>query len=349
LDKINCFLEDCVRKKHFPGAAYNIGNSKNVLVEGYTGKKGEAYGDVNSETIYDIASVTKVLASLGLMKLFEEGKLCLDDRIDKFFPEYDGMEKGVTTVFELLTHTSVIPGQIQIYRTCRDKADVLKAIMFYSPRERIKEPVMYSSQGIILIGEIIERLTDMPLDKALRLFVFEPLDMKNTCFNPDESLFGNIAPTENCPWRGKVVLGQVHDENAVVMGGVCAHAGAFSTAEDLAKVCTAMLTGLDKNGNEYLNQKTIRLMTANHTEGKNLARGLGWQKKDVSASPAGDLFTSESFGHTGFTGTSIWIDPALDLYAVLLTNRVHPVRSNEAIVSDRKIFHNLAVLNYSAK
>jgi CubicO group peptidase (beta-lactamase class C family) len=349
VEKINCFLESCVKEKHFPGAVYNIGNSKKVLATGYTGKRGETYGDVNSDTVYDIASITKVLATLGLMKLFEEGKLCLDSRIDKFLPEYEGLEKGAITVFELLTHTSVIPGQIQIYRTCRNKAEILEAIKFYSPRERIKEPVMYSSQGLILVGEIIERLTGLSLDRALEHSVFEPLGMKNTCFNPDESLFDIIAPTENCPWRGKVVLGQVHDENAVVMGGVCAHAGLFSTAGDLAKVCSAMLTGLDKNGNEYFNQKTIKLMTTNHTEGKNLARGLGWQKKDDTASPAGDLFTSASFGHTGFTGTSIWIDPELDLYAVLLTNRVHPHRSNDAIVYDRRIFHNLAVLNFSAR
>jgi CubicO group peptidase (beta-lactamase class C family) len=349
VDKIVHFLEECIGKGHFPGAVYKIGTSKKVLAEGFAGKRGDGYGAVNADTIYDIASVTKPLACLGLMKLFEEGKLCLGDRIAKFLPEYSGFEKGAITVFELLTHTSVIPGQIQIYRTCRNKAEILDAIRFYSPRERIKEPVMYSSQGITLIGEIIERLTGASLDKALETRVFEPLGMKNTCFNPGESLFGNIAPTEDCPWRGKVILGQVHDENAVVMGGVCAHAGIFSTAEDLSKVCAAMLTGLDKNNREFLNRKTIELMTANHTEGKNLARGLGWQKKDKTGSPAGDLFTSASYGHTGFTGTSVWIDPELDLYAVLLTNRVHPTRNNEALVDDRKIFHNLAVLNYSGR
>lgn len=349
MDKIKAFLADCVSKGHFPGAVYNIGKTGGVLAEGFTGKRGEEYGDVNQGTIYDIASVTKPIACLALMKLFEEGKLCLDDRIDKFLPEFSSVDKGATTVFELLTHTSVIPGQIQIYRTCRNKAEILDAIRFYSPRERIREPVMYSSQGLIIIGEIIERLMGVSLDKALELFVFKPLDMKNTCFNPDASLFDNIAPTENCPWRGKVVWGQVHDENAVVMGGVCAHAGLFSTASDLAKLCTAMLSGKDKQGNEFLNRITIRLMTANHTEGKNLARGLGWQKMDKTGSPAGDLFTSESFGHTGFTGTSIWIDPELDLYAVLLTNRIHPSRNNDAIVFDRKIFHNLAVLNYAVK
>ena len=350
MDIIRGFLEDCVKNGHFPGAVYSIGNTKELLAEGIVGKKGEAEGyangEVNLETIYDIASITKPIACLALMKLFEEGKLCMDNRIDKFLPEYSGLDKGSITIFELLTHTSVIPGQIQIYRTCRNKEEILKAIMFYSPRERIKEPVMYSSQGIILIGEIIERLTGKSLDKVLASFVFGPLGMKNTCFNPDQSLFGNIAPTEKCPWREKVVLGQVHDENAVVMGGICAHAGLFSTAGDMAKLCTAMLSGLDKEGKEFLKPRTIKLMTANHTEGKNLARGLGWQKKDKSASPAGDLFTAASFGHTGFTGTSIWIDPELDLYAVLLTNRVHPSRSNEALIYDRKIFHNLIVLNH---
>ena len=347
MNKVQHFLEDCVRKGAFPGAVYTIGNAKGVLAQGFTGKMGEGYGDVNQDTIYDLASVTKPVACLGLMKLFEDGEVCLDNRMDKFLPEYKGMPKGATTVFELLTHTSVIPGQIQIYRTCRNKADILEAIRFYAPRDRSNEYVMYSSQGIILVGEIIERIMGVALDKVLKALVFEPLAMESICFNPDESLFENMAPTEKCPWRGKMVLGQVHDENAVVMGGVCAHAGLFSRAEDLAKLCEAMLTGLDKNGNPFLNKKTISLMTANHTEGKNLARGLGWQKKDKTASPAGDLFTPASYGHTGFTGTSIWIDPDLDLYAVLLTNRVHPSRKSEAITSVRKVFHNLAVLNYS--
>ena len=347
MDKIKDFLENCVSKEHFPGAVYKIGNTKKQLAEGFAGKRGEGLDDLNMDTMYDIASITKIISCLGLMKLFEEGKLCLDSRIDKFLPEYYGMDKGAITVFELLTHTSVIPGQIQIYRTCHNKAEILDAIRFYAPRDRSKEPVMYSSQGIILIGEIIERLANVPLDKALDELVLKPLGMDNTCFNPDESKFGNIAPTEFCPWRRVMVLGQVHDENAAVMGGVCAHAGLFSTVSDLAKLCSAMLSGHDKSGNDFLSRKTIELMTANHTEGKNLARGLGWQKKDKTGSPAGDLFTQASFGHTGFTGASIWIDPDLDLYAVLLTNRVHPTRNNDAIIYDRRIFHNLAVLNYT--
>ena len=346
MNKIKRFLDDCVSKGSFPGAAYSIGNSKKVLDVGFVGKKGVGYGDVNQHTIYDLASVTKPIACLGLMKLFEEGIVCLDDNVSKFLPEYENMPAGTATLFELLTHTSVIPGQIQIYRTCRSKAEIFDAIRFYSPRERIREYVMYSSQGTMLIGEIIERLTNLPLDKALQAFVFEPLGMENICFNPDESKFDNIAPTEYCPWRGKVILGQVHDENAVVMGGVCAHAGLFSATGDLDKLCTAMLTGANKNGAQFLNPRTILLMTSNHTEGRNLARGLGWQKKDNTGSPAGDLFTSASFGHTGFTGTSIWIDPEIDLYAILLTNRVHQSRDNNAIVSARKIFHNLAVLNF---
>ena len=170
--------------------------------------------------------------------------------------------------------------------------------------------------------------------------------MKNTMFNPPESFYSNIASTENCKWRNKTIIGQVHDENAVILGGVCGHAGLFSNVEDLGKLCKAMLTGKDAYGNSFLKSQTIELMTKNHTKGLNLSRGLGWQAKDKHNSPCGDLFSESSFGHTGFTGTSIWIDPKKNLYAVLLTNRVHPTREGDEIKRTRQIFHNLVVLNY---
>jgi CubicO group peptidase (beta-lactamase class C family) len=209
---------------------------------------------------------------------------------------------------------------------------------------REKNDVMYSSQGMIVLGCIIEKIWRQPLDVILKEQVFEPLGMGMTMFNPPERLFGNIASTEFCPWRNRMVIGEVHDENAVVLGGVCGHAGLFSNIADLSKLCVAMLTGKTPSGRSFLSPSVIRLMTRNHTADLNLARGLGWQAKDRHNSPAGDLFSDVSYGHTGFTGTSVWIDPTRDLYAVLLTNRVHPTRENEQIVTIRRKFPNLAVI-----
>lgn len=339
-------LQKCVEEKIFPGAVYQYGTSEGILGHGAVGTLGIGRGPVNESTLYDLASVTKPLAALAFMKLLEEGLACLDDPIDYYLPDYAGHAKGKNTMFQLLTHTSVIPGQVQLYRTCHTKREMLDGILYLPPRDNVHQPVMYSSQGLIVIGEIISAITGKPLDRAMRELVFEPLGMADTMFNPPESRFANTASTEDCPWRGKVVVGQVHDENAVVMGGVGGHAGIFSTAADVAKVGRAMLTGLDAAGGQYLRRATIRLMTKNHTAHLNLARGLGWMCRDAHDSPAGDLFSENSFGHTGFTGTSIWVDPERDLYAVLLTNRVHPTREGGGIARARHIFHNLAVYHW---
>lgn len=334
-------LQNCIDSKVFPGATYIYGTSKEILGHGCVGNLAIDRGPVNEDTLYDIASLTKPIVALAMMKLLEQGLVCLDDTIDYYLPEYAAFPKGKNTVYQLLTHTSVIPGQVQLYRTCHTKQEILDGILYLPPRDNHSTPVNYSSQGIIVIGEIISAIAGKPLDQVMQELVFDPLDMKNTMFIPPETLFDNIASTENCPWRGKVVIGQVHDENAVVMGGICGHAGLFSPASDIAKVGKAMLTGRCADGSLFLRHSTIDLMTKNHTSGLNLARGLGWQCRDAHNSPAGDLFSERSYGHTGFTGTSLWIDPDRDLYAVLLTNRVNPTRNGDGIVRARHIYHNL--------
>lgn len=353
-------LQKCVEEKVFPGAAYLFGTSEEILGHGCVGTLGVGRGPAEESTLYDIASVTKPIVAMAFMKLLEEGKVCLDDTIEQYLPEYAeerngvdptmlglpggaGRPKGKNTMFQLLTHTSVIPGQVQLYRTCCTKQELLDAIRYLPPRDNIHFPVAYSSQGMILIGQVIEAITGVALDEAMRKLVFEPLAMKDTMFNPPDVLRDRIASTEECPWRGKTIIGQVHDENAVIMGGVGGHAGLFSTTDDLARVARAMLTGKDAQGNRYFYRSTIEVMTRNHTKNMNLARGLGWQCRDEHDSPAGDLFSASSYGHTGFTGTSIWIDPERDLFAVLLTNRVNPTRKREGIARARHIFHNLVV------
>ena len=171
--------------------------------------------------------------------------------------------------------------------------------------------------------------------------------MNDTCFRPPKEYFSRIAPTEDCPWRGHVVRGEVHDENAVVMGGICGHAGLFSTAADVSRIAEAMLGAQDgKTGKPFFHPAILSTMTRNYTQGKGENRGLGFLLNGWNA-PAGDLMSPSSFGHTGFTGTSIWVDPEKELYAVLLSNRIHPRRDNQEIFRVRQIFHNLAVLQYT--
>jgi CubicO group peptidase (beta-lactamase class C family) len=342
---IESYLQECTDKDAFPGAAWVVGRAETILEQGTTGILGNGLGQVLPDTLYDIASLTKIVASLALMRQFEDGFVRLEDPISHFLPAYKNHPKGDITVFELLTHTSVIPGKLQLYRHAHTREDLLESIRWCNSRADSPGMVAYTSKGYILAGEIISAIDGLVLDQVLQNRVLDPLRMNDTCFNPPASLLSRIAPTENCPWRGRIVCGQVHDENAVVMGGVSGHAGLFSTAADMAKLAAIML---NPAGNSFLQKATIEMMICNYTKGRGENRGLGWMLAGPG-SAAGDLMSSRSFGHTGFTGTSIWVDPEYDLYAVLLTNRIHPNRDNEKIFRVRQIFHNLVILRYGSR
>lgn len=342
MSAIQELLERAAERHVFTCAAYCVGTPEGIIEQGYTGVLGLGRGAAGQDTLYDMASVTKPLVAMALMRLFEQGKFCLDDTVSDYLPEYAGGNKGDMTIFQLLTHTSVLHGQAPLFRSSHTRQDLLDAIRFLPPRDN--STVEYSSQGMIVLGEIMAAIEQKPLDQILEEQLFAPLGMADTRFNPPEEWARRIASTEDCPWRGHVVIGQVHDENAVVLGGVCGHAGIFSNTRDMAHVGEAMLTGCTPDGALYLHEATRELMTRNHTSGMNLARGLGWQGRDERNSPFGDLFSPESYGRTGLTGTGIWVDPRRNLYTVLLTNRVHPTREGNGIARVRRIFNNLAVL-----
>lgn len=342
MSQIQTLLEQAAEQRVFTCAAYCVGTSEDVIEQGYTGILGLGRGAAGQDTLYDMASVTKPLVAMALMRLFEQGKLCLDDTVARYLPEYAGSGKADMTLWQLLTHTSVLHGQAPLFRSSHTREDLLEAIRFMPARDN--GTVEYSSQGMIVLGQVMEAIENKPLDSILEEQLFLPLGMKDTRFNPPQEWAARIASTEDCPWRGHVVIGQVHDENAVVLGGVCGHAGIFSNTRDMASVGRAMLTGCTPEGALYLRRATRELMTRNHTVGMNLARGLGWQCRDERNSLFGDLLSPRAYGHTGFTGTGIWIDPQYGLYAVLLTNRVHPTREGNGIARVRRIFNNLAVL-----
>lgn len=347
MKSIESYLQQCVEEGAFPGAAWQIGRRDDVLEAGTVGSLGCGLGPVRADSLYDLASVTKIIVTFALMRQFQDGLVRLNDPVSRFLPAYQDHPKGAVTLLELLTHTSVIPGQLQLYRHAHTRQDLLEAIRWQVPRSDSPDRVAYTSKGYILLGEVISSIDGAALDQVVHHRVLQPLQMEDTCFNPPADLLDRIAPTEDCPWRGRVVRGQVHDENAVVMGGVSGHAGLFSTAVDVSRIGAAMLCAPDAvTGDPYLHNAVIQLMTRNYTKAKGENRGLGFLLAGLN-SPGGDLMSASSFGHTGFTGTSIWVDPEKQLYAVLLSNRIHPRRDNPAIFRVRQIFHNLAVLSYT--
>jgi CubicO group peptidase (beta-lactamase class C family) len=335
------YLETCVKEGIFPGAAWAIGGRENFEIGGvgFLGAGLEAAGE---DSLYDLASLTKLFTTLALMRQFEDGFIRLEDRVDYFLPSFRNSPLGETTLFRLLTHTAPLPGGTMLYRYVHTREDLLEAIR--SGGVRLDEEVRYTCEAFILLGEIASAVDCMGLDELIRGRVCTPLGMNATGYKPPPEDIHRIAPTEDCPWRGRALRGEVHDENAAIMGGVSGNAGIFSSASDMARLAVAVLESLEGRGT-FLHRPTAELMTANLTRGKGENRGLGWMLKGP-LSAAGDLMPEESFGHTGFTGTSLWIDPEGGIYAVLLSNRIHPRRDNEGIFRTRHIFHNLAILCY---
>jgi beta-N-acetylhexosaminidase len=333
LDEADRLLDDFRARGAFPGG---------VLAVGYRGSLAHLrpFGrltydadapPVTADTLYDLASLTKVVATTTMaMILVDEGRLDLDQPVQRFLPGFQGPGKEAVTVRHLLTHSSGLDATAPLYKELRGRAAFVERIermdLVYPPGSRS----VYSDLGIILLGEILERVAGQPLDAFARERVFEPLGMRDTMFRPPAELRPRIAPTELDPWRGRVVRGEVHDENAFAMGGVAPHAGLFGTAGDLARFAQMLLNGGVLGDRRIVSRKTVELFTRKAgIPGSD--RALGWDIKSAEGSSAGTLFSSLSFGHTGFTGTSIWIDPERQLYVILLTNRVHPTRENQLI------------------
>src|SRR6266571_1362727 len=341
-------VERAVKDKAFPGATLAVGFRGKVAVHAF----GKLSYDAKSRavlptTMYDIASLTKVVVTTTLVAKLVEGDfavpLDLDAKVERYLPEWaSGPQpewRHRVTVRHLLTHTSGLPAFKEYWRTSKGKQDTLAKI-FAEPLEY--EPgtkEIYSDLGIILMAEIIERLTGRALDDLAKSFIFSPLGMKDTMYRPPKKLWPRIAPTEfDKNLRHRLVQGEVHDENAFAIGGVSGHAGIFSTAPDLAAFCQMLL-----NGGVYAHQRILRRATiAQFTTPQQLsggARTLGWAVPTEGGS-SGHYFSAHSFGHTGFTGTSIWIDPDRPVFVVLLTNRVHPTRENTKIQQVRPALHD---------
>jgi CubicO group peptidase (beta-lactamase class C family) len=343
MTKIHKYFESCVGQGVFPGASWVIGNSNAILEKGCVGLLGNGLGPVKEDTIYDMASLTKVFTALALMKQFEDGLIRLVDSAEYFLPAYKDCPLGKVNIFSLMTHTAPFLEGPPLYRHVKTRDELLEALRLSKLRTGNSDKVLYTCEAFILLGEIISAIDGSTLDEVIRRRVLEPLGMKETCFNPPESLIDRIAPTEECLIRDRLIRGEVHDENAWIMGGVSGNAGIFSNAPDMTRIAVAMLDSLESGA--FLHKATAELMTHNHTPGMGENRGLCW----VIAGPGyscGDLISPSGFGHTGFTGTCLWIDPERKFYGLLLSNRIHPKRDNTKLFRARNIFYNLAVLEY---
>jgi len=330
-------IEDAIKKGHIPGAVLLVSSQGQVLHRKAYGLRsaGPPAEPMTADTVFDVASLTKVVATTPcVMKLLEQGKIRLADRVTQYLPEFQGGASEIT-VRQLLTHFSGLRPDLDLdppwmgYQTAISMA--LRDAPVASPGERF----IYSDINFLLLGEIVRRVSGKPLDEFARETVFEPLGMKWTAFLPPAAWRGRIAPTESLAGEDEPLRGVVHDPTARYMGGVAGHAGLFSTADDLARFAGMML-GLGSRGRTCLfSPLTVRASTEPQSPpGQPVLRGLGWDIDSPYSSPRGELFPVGSYGHTGFTGVSLWIDPSTRIFVILLSNSVHP-KPRTGIVSLR--------------
>jgi beta-glucosidase-like glycosyl hydrolase/CubicO group peptidase (beta-lactamase class C family) len=298
--------------------------------------------DIDLTTMFDLASLSKVIGTTtAVMKLYDEGRIGLDDPVSRYLPAFAEGEKAAITVRHLLTHRAGFPPFRQFWKFCATPAAMIDSAFATPLVSPPGDSTIYSDIGFITLGKVVEAVSGTTLDAFLQKEFFGPLDLRGTMYNPPSSLVDRIAPTEvDTSWRKRLVRGEVHDENADFLGGVSGHAGLFSTSKDLAVLMTMIMQRGAYGGRRYLGEATIDLFTRNPAPGTRL---LGWDVKSPSGSSAGSLFGPSSFGHTGFTGTSIWVDPDRELCVILLTNRVHPTRANTKISGVRPAVHDAVV------
>ena len=276
------------------------------------------------DTIFDAASLTKVIATTpAVMLLVERGQVKLDAPVQTYIPEFAGGGKEAITVRQLLTHTSGLRSGIDPRSDWRGWAAAIQKICGERLQNLPGEVFRYSDLNFILLGEIVQRVARKPLQEFASARIYAPLKMKDTGYLPPDSKLARVAPTEIVD--GRPLRGIVHDPTARRMGGVAGNAGVFTTAADLARFARMLLNGGELDGVRLFKPETIRLMTTVQTpENIEAKRGLGWDIDSEYSAPRGDLFSANSYGHTGWTGVSLWIDPASRTFVIFLSNRNHP-------------------------
>jgi len=350
-DSFDPLVEDGIRRGVYPGGALVVGRRDTILfAQGYghlTWSASSPAVDPDS-SVYDLASLTKVVATTtSLMLLVERGQVHLDEPVATYITELKRPETAAITVRQLLTHTSGLRADIPDpeLKAIPDSATLMARVLREAPRVAPGTRVIYSDLNAILLGEVVRRVAGEPLDVFVAREVFGPLGLHQTMFRPPSRLRTRIAPTG--VWHGHPVAGVVNDGSAFKLRGVSGNAGVFSTAADVARFAQFVLRGgTDRDGRRLLREETVRLFTSKATAfaAGTEARALGWQAVPTgeTVSSAGTLFGPRSFGHTGWTGTSLWIDPDRDLFVVLLTNRAYVPRARRPFTLLKRVRSGVA-------
>ncbi|TFB24414.1 class A beta-lactamase-related serine hydrolase [Filobacillus milosensis] len=340
------FLEKEIDHEHIPGAVIYVSRGGQELLKEAVGYRTffPEKTPMQMNQVFDVASLTKVVATLpAFFNLLEQGDIRLNDRVSYFIPEFATRGKEEITLFHLLTHTSGLPAHRPYFLEKLNREQVLFRICDEHLINSIGEKVVYCDLGYILLFEIIERVTGERFEVFTKKQIFEPLGMNETTFLPNYPK-ERYAPTEYSELLGEYKHHIVHDDNTEFMGGVSGHAGLYSTMEDLIKFTDMIEHNGWIHGNKFLSDASLNLSKMNHTPIDSLGRGLGWQLNTDLGAPCGSLFSKETYGHTGYTGTSFYMDPTDHLRVILLTNRVHFGRK-DPIVRLRPRLHNLIKAN----
>jgi CubicO group peptidase (beta-lactamase class C family) len=359
-------VEEAVAQGVFPGAVLLVGKKDKIVYEQAFGWRSliPSQSVMQTSTIFDLASLTKPLATtVAMMLLVSDRKVRLDDQVTRFAPPFGVSGKSAVTFRHLLAHCSGLPawrpyyeeiikaekeGKINFVASRAARHYVFEAIQREKPLAPPGTQSLYSDLGFIILGEIVEALSGQTLDRFCQDGIFKPLGLQSTSFvditrlrsrsiQPVEEM---IAATENCPWRKKILCGEVHDDNAYAVGGVAGHAGLFSSARDIHHLLARLnrcLSGQDT----FLPQTVVHEFLSRDKTVEDSSFALGWDTPSESKSASGKYFSPHSVGHLGFTGTSVWWDLEKNCHIVLLSNRVHPTRDNEKIREFRPYIHDL--------
>lgn len=341
-------LAQALAERVFPGAIAAYGRAGGPIHIVSAGRYTYAPDSpaVTDATLFDWASLTKVVVTTTLvMQLVDEGRVELDQPVCALLPEFVGQGRERVTLGHLLDHSSGLPAHLALYRELQGRTAFRQRLVTLALETAPGTRARYSDLGFMLLGETIEALTGEPLDVLADRRIFGPLGMRVTTFRPADTQLGQIAPSEQDPWRQRLLQGEVHDENAWALGGVAAHAGLFGPAVDLARFARCLLNGGELDGLRIVQQGTLETFIRRSGRPPGSTRALGWDTRSDSASSSGTRMSARAFGHTGFTGTSLWIDPELNVFVLLLGHCVHPSRpvSREPLGRVRRALADAAV------
>lgn len=344
-EQIDELVQKGIKDSLFPGAAISIIKDGKLFYE-------KAYGrytydptsfSVKTNSMFDLASLTKVtVTTFAIMKLLEAGKISLDDPVEKYIPRF--ADKKKVTIRTILTHTSGLPASKSYFRSGKNPEEIFNEICDSKLEYKTGSKMVYSDLGMIVLGRLVEKVSGKRLDEFMKESLWQPLSMLSTKYNPAQVDIPYCVPTEiDNYWRFRLLQGSVHDENCYALGGMTGHAGLFSTVQDIRKFMLMFLAGGTYEGVRYLNESTIKTFISRQSDKS--SRGLGWDTNFKHGGVGGKTFSEASFGHTGFTGTSIWADYSKKFAVIFFTNRVHPTRQKEGIKNFRiRLHESLATL-----